>query len=80
MKRSTGPIKSYHESGELARRVDEKTNITEEKIELIAINLSTYLEKIIESAFRDYCQAHSASKDIENKEWQRFRKFLIRRL
>ena len=47
---------------------------------IIISTLKNEVTKLIERAFRQYCKAHKASIEIENKEWIRFNKYLQKNL
>lgn len=73
-KKSVKP-KDFHNEGELRRKASEK-EVLEKAINLLAEELKPQIVSIVERCFRRYCQGHRAPKELEELEWQRFKKIL----
>lgn len=54
----------------------KQLNISLANIERLTDELAVKFAAHVEQAFRSYCRAHSAPKELEDLEWERFSKFL----
>ena len=78
-------ISPVHSQPEKAREQDERireamkdAETRPEILRNLTLELKPHIIKIVEVAFRKYCNAHSADEGLEDLEWQRFKKILNR--
>ena len=74
---------SIHSKGEKERKINEIVVSSTDKDVLSSLlieELRPRLLYLIEKSFRQYCKLHHADKEMEDREWKRFKSVLLRRL